>query len=657
MMSTGNMRLLKSSDILNLVTICSPMVCPSGILVAYIRQAADIVSDQFRKRLHVYNTITGNDCFVESAGDVVAICWAHSTRLVVVSVEGEGSVVSFWNAADGSVAKLRKLESIPGFIGASHDGTLIAMIMNVQEERYAIKLPGMPEGADWGARARFIDRTVWRVDGVGEVDGYAQIFTMDLESGGLTRLTHGVTPSGLFPSGLSWSADDQKIFFSSNLREDWESQQFNTEIYAIDVNSANVTTLTDRWGPDFDPKVSPDGKWIAYRGFDDHCKRFSGITALYLMRCDGTEKRRLSDVKNAIGSHGWDWKGEGLYFSYVQDGRQQLAWTDVRGEWRLVAKNLAQAGGFDVEPTLIGSVEMSACPMGLVTVVAGADNPGNLVMIDDGGKVREWCSPNQAWLESVQLGSVEQLNYFSTDGTPLQAWVTYPPLYDPTRAYPLILDIHGGPDLAYGPQFSFRFQLYAANEYIVVAPNYRGSAGTDMSVYDRPWDFPGLEHEDLLTTVDAVIAAASIDPERLFVTGLSAGGILTAWLIGKTKRFAAAAVQSPIINFISHSLTQDLYSSYLEREFQEMPWENPMAYWKKSPLSLVANIETPTLIIQGEKDSRTPSCEGIQLYQALRLRKVESAILLLPDAFHIPTRPMQLLEEQQYIIDWFNRYS
>jgi dipeptidyl aminopeptidase/acylaminoacyl peptidase len=241
----------------------------------------------------------------------------------------------------------------------------------------------------------------------------------------------------------------------------------------------------------------------------------------------------------------------------------------------------------------------------------------------------------------------------------LQTFVIYPPDFDPQQTYPLILQVHGGPSASYGGNFSYRFQRYAAEGFVVVAPNYRGSQGTDMGFYQQAehWVFPNLEYDDVLAAMAAVQAVVRIDPQRLYVTGQSAGGLMSAWMIGKTDRFAAAIVTAPVINYVSHFLTHDLYSSYVGRYFAKLPWEDLDAHWARSPLSQVANVTTPTLIIQGDRDSRTPLSEGLQLYHALKLLDVPSALLILPGAFHSPTKPVQLIEEHQHMQRWFQRHE
>jgi dipeptidyl aminopeptidase/acylaminoacyl peptidase len=298
-------------------------------------------------------------------------------------------------------------------------------------------------------------------------------------------------------------------------------------------------------------------------------------------------------------------------------------------------------------------------PGGVVAILAGEHDPGQLVEIHRDGTQRILTQMNHDVLGAIALGHTDSVDFTSPDGTQLQTWVTYPPDFDPTQTYPVVVQIHGGPSATYGGHFSYRLQRYAAEGFIVIAPNYRGSLGTDMAFYKRPehWVFPDLEYDDVMAALDAVAARTKVDTGRLYVSGQSAGGLMSAWIIGKTNRFAAAVVTAPVINYISHFLTHDLYASYVGRYFAKLPWEDPEGHWARSPLSLVANVSTPTLIVQGDQDSRTPLSEGLQLYHALKLLDVPSALVILPGSPHSSVKPVQIEEEQQHMLRWFSLHT
>ena len=223
----------------------------------------------------------------------------------------------------------------------------------------------------------------------------------------------------------------------------------------------------------------------------------------------------------------------------------------------------------------------------------------------------------------------------------------------------LLLEIHGGPIANYGARFSAEFQLYAAAGYVVFYANPRGSTGYGEAFGNLlHHDYPGQDYDDLMSGVNAVIAKGYVDKDRLYVTGGSAGGIMTAWIVGKTDRFRAAAVVKPVINWYSKVLVADNYFYYHNYRYPGSPWENPEAYLKYSPISLVGKVTTPTLVMVGTADLRTPLSESKQLYHALKLRKIETALVeILGASHHIAARPSQLIAKVAHVLAWFEKHG
>jgi acylaminoacyl-peptidase len=223
----------------------------------------------------------------------------------------------------------------------------------------------------------------------------------------------------------------------------------------------------------------------------------------------------------------------------------------------------------------------------------------------------------------------------------------------------MILEIHGGPFAAYGPNYASELQLYAAAGYIVLYTNPRGSTSYGEEFGNLIHHaYPGNDYDDLMSGVDALIAQGSVDPGNLFVTGGSGGGVLTAWIVGKTDRFRAAVVAKPVINWSSFVLTADASPFFYKYWFGAQPWEKPEEYWKRSPLSLVGNVKTPTMLITGEADYRTPIEETEQYYQALKLRQIDTLMVRIPEASHggMVARPSNLIAKVDNILAWFERY-
>lgn len=247
----------------------------------------------------------------------------------------------------------------------------------------------------------------------------------------------------------------------------------------------------------------------------------------------------------------------------------------------------------------------------------------------------------------------------SVDQRDIHAWIVTPPDFDPSKTYPLILEIHGGPHTAYGPEFSSEVQLFAAAGYVVLYGNPRGSTsqGADFAnTIDK--NYPSEDYNDLMDMVDGVIAKGYVDEDNLFVTGGSGGGVLTAWIIGNTDRFKAAVVAKPVINWTSMIGTSDIYTFMAKYWFTDLPWHDYEQYWSRSPLSLVGKVNTPTMVLTGELDVRTPMAESEQYYGALRLEGVESSLVRIQGAYHgIATKPSNLARKIGNILGWFDRYK
>ena len=313
---------------------------------------------------------------------------------------------------------------------------------------------------------------------------------------------------------------------------------------------------------------------------------------------------------------------------------------------------------------------------GTYTVAGGANGPGSgrfaytwtrperppeVAVAGPGAKTTVLTRLNDDLFNSTgkQLSAAEEIwTESSFDKRRIQSWILKPPGFDPAKKYPLILEIHGGPFADYGDRLAAELQLFAAAGYVVLYSNPRGSTSYGEEFGNLIHHaYPGHDYDDLMSAVDAAIAQGYVDPENLFVTGGSGGGVLTAWIVGKTDRFRAAVSAKPVINWHSFVLTSDLPSIFARYWFPAPPWERPEEYLRRSPLSLVGNVKTPTMLLTGEADYRTPISESEQLYEALKLRKVDTALVRVPDASHaIITRPSQLIAKVAHILAWFEKY-
>jgi acylaminoacyl-peptidase len=515
-----------------------------------------------------------------------------------------------------------------------------------------VELPPKPEGAKWAKPANVIRQMNYRADGEGYLEeAHLQLFVVPAEGGTPRQLTTGAFHHG---GPLSWSPDGKSLLFSSNRHEDWEYDPVDSEVYEISLADGSITPLTDRDGPDSNPVMSPDGTRIAYVGFDDRLQGYQ-VSQLHVMNRDGSAKRiLLPELDRDIEQPVWSHDSGGIYFQYDDRGNTKVAHVSLDGKLQILASDLG--GVSHGRPYSGGSFSVADNGRFAYTCTT-PEHPADIATGQLGNpRTQRMTHLNDDLFAGRQLGATTELWCESShDRRKVQAWVVTPPQFDPARKYPLILEIHGGPFANYGNRFTSEIQLYAAAGYVVVYVNPRGSTSYGEQFGNLiHHNYPGQDYDDLMSAVDAVIAKGSIDTDNLFVTGGSGGGVLTAWIVGKTDRFRAAVSAKPVINWYSFALTSDGPAFFYRYWFPGYPWDHAEHYLKRSPLSLVGNVKTPTMLLTGEADYRTPISESEQFFEALKLRKVDTALVRIPDASHgMDGRPSHLMNKVAHILKWF----
>jgi len=543
----------------------------------------------------------------------------------------------------------------PSRLAWSPDGKFIAFTMFVPKnaEKPLAQMPDKPEGAEWAEPVRVIETLVFRIDGTGFVKpGNTHLFIIPANGPVARQLTSGAFNHEGVPA---WSPDSSKLYISANRHDDWEYDALNSEIYEVDTGSGAIRPLTDRIGPDLNPVVSPDGALIAYIGFDDEHRSYEE-TDLFVMSRDGSSKQLITgEFERSINSPVWSPDGNGLYFIYSDRGATKVGFVTLSGAVTELVQNV---GGTTLgRPYASGSFSI-AQEGDIAFTRTGSHHPAD-VAIARKGTATSLTHLNDDLFRHKDLGEIEEIWFDSSlDHRPIQGWIAKPPGFTPSKKYPLILEIHGGPDANYGNRFSAEFEIYTAAGYVVLFTNPRGSTSYGAEFAGLTYQtYPRDEYFDLMSGVDALIGRGYVDERNLFVTGGSAGGVLSSWIIGKTDRFRAAAVVNPAMNWASYALTTDRYDIFSKYFFPGYPWDNRDHYWKRSPLSLAGNVTTPTMLLTGEADYRTPISETEQFYQALRLRRVEAAMVRFPGASHdIAARPSNLIAKVANIIAWFEKH-
>jgi dipeptidyl aminopeptidase/acylaminoacyl peptidase len=649
----------KAQDVFGLSWAGDPQFRPDGGLIAYVRTTNDIMTDRGRRAIWLVDPRSGQQTPLGGAeGDASDPRWSpDGSRIAFVATPRGGAPSLFvrWMTT-GQTALVARLQRKPSHLAWSPDGRTIAFVMSEPSPEATMGAPLVkPEGAEWSGPLKVITQMQYRSDGVGYLKpGHTHLFTVSAEGGVPQQLTFGTFDDD---GPLSWSPDGRSILFGARRDDNWEREPFRSAIYRVSLGTGALTRLSKQQGPAASARFSPDGRRIAFSGYDDHYRGYEN-RRIYVMDADGGNVVTLGlKLDRSLDHPVWSADGRSVYADYVDRGVTKVARLSPDAGVQDAATGLAGGGSLDLP---YSGGEFSLAPDGSVAITLGAtDHPADLAVVRK-GQVTRLTRLNDDLLSHKTLAHVEPLGVTSSfDKAPVDAWIMTPPGFDPSRRYPMILEIHGGPFASYGPVFATDDQLYAAAGYVVVYANPRGSTSYgDVFANGIDRSYPGTDYDDLMSAVDAAVAKGFIDPNRLFVTGGSGGGVLTTWIVGKTHRFRAAVAQKPVVNWSSEVLTNDLYAWMARYWFGKMPWEDAAGYWARSPLSLVGQVTTPTMVVVGDQDLRTPDAEAEQYFDALMLRGVPTALIKVPGAFHdMAARPSHSAAKANAILAWFARYD
>jgi acylaminoacyl-peptidase len=654
---------LTIQDVFNIQFATDPQIAADGRRIVYVRLFSDIMTDKRCSNLWIVNAdgsqhrplTTGN--FNDSSPR-----WSPdgSQLLYLSNRDGGPQIYRRWMDT-GETAKVTNLTSAPSGVAWSPDGKWIAFTAHVPEAPHPlIHMPAAPEGAKWAEPAKVIDSVVYRFNGAGYLKpGHTHLFVVPADGGTPRQISQGQFQHGGpvgFASEAVWTPDGKFLLMSANRHTGFEQDPLNTEIYEFSVADGSVRALTQRKGPDGSPAISADGKTIAYVGYDDKYQGYQ-VSKLYVMNRDGTAPQLLSgaldrDVRNPRFAH----DGSGVYFLASDQGNTGLYFISLEGKVRKLTGNVGSGGSaYGVG----GSFSLSNNGVFAVTRTR-PDLPGEVAVgKSDQPETKVLTAVNEGLLSGRTLGTVEEIWYESSkDQRKIQGWILKPPGFDPAKKYPLILEIHGGPFADYGDRFDLEKQLMAASGYVVLYTNPRGSTSYGEEFGNLIHHaYPGDDFHDLNAGVDAVVAKGYVDPEQLYVTGGSGGGVLTCWVIGHTPRFKAAVTVYPVINWYSFVLTSDIGPWIYKYWFPGLPWDHVAHYEGRSLLSVVKNVKTPTMVLTGEADYRTPMSDSEQYYEALKILGVESVLVRVPDEPHgIAVRPSHHMSKVLHILAWFDRH-
>jgi dipeptidyl aminopeptidase/acylaminoacyl peptidase len=638
------------ADYLEWETVSNPQISPDGRQLVFARRWVDKLNDRWESSLYIMN-VDGSR--VRKLTDGSNPIWSPDGSRIAFTHRGEPSGTQIfvrWMDAEGATTQITRLTESPTDLTWTPDGKALVFRMLMPESKNwgvegrvnALK----PRAATWTAAPRVVERLNYRRDGTGFIgDGTQHIFSVPAEGGSPRQLTSGPYDHG----APNFTPDGKTIIFGGGPRvPEAEYIWRESDIYSLDVATGKVAQLTTRKGPDGQPTISPDGKLIAYTGYDYSTDTYVD-SKLYVMGIDGSNSRVLTtSLDRTPQGLIWARDGSGIYFNIQSEGSQNLYFAPLKGEARPVTKGVHMLSVADIHPTglAVGTRTTSTEPGDIITF--------NLKTPDRYNKLTD---VNADILAGKKIGQTEEIWYTSLDNMKIQGWIVKPPDFDPSKKYPLMLEIHGGPHSMYNVGFSFARQEHAANGYVVLYTNPRGSTGYGSAFGNAIKNaYPSKDFDDLMKGVDEVIGKGYVDTSNMYVFGCSGGGVLTAWTVGHTDRFAAASSNCPVINWLSFVGTTDGSSWY--RNFAKLPWEDPSEHLKRSPLMYVGNVKTPTMLMTGVNDLRTPISQTEEFYEALKLRKVPTAMLRFNDEWHgTSSKPSNFLRTQLYLRHWFTEHS
>ena len=626
----------------------NPKLSPNGKHIIYSKTWINLVDDKRETDLWIINNDGSSNRFFLNGSNGK---WSPDGNRIAFTKKGKPNGTQIfvkYLGIEGEPTQITKLEKSPSSMEWSPDGKYIAFIMHVSSKP-ALEpkgIPDKPNGASWTKSPRVIDQVDYSQDRVGFLQrGFRQLFIVPSEGGTSRQITFGEFDD--VSSGISWSRDSKKIIFSSFQRPDAEYARGHSNLYSVDINSLELTELTSRDGTEYSPRLSPDGSKIAFVG-STWSKNFFNDRKMYVMDSDGSNIKCLTSNLDQIPSAPmWASNNSGVYFNVREFGRSNVYFADLRGK----VNKITNGNHMLTMNDLVGK--------NAVATWTDPSNPMDILYfnIENSDKMRRLTNVNKDIFYNVEFGKVEEITYKSVDEKMIQGWIVKPPLFDSSKKYPLVLRIHGGPHSMYHVGFNYNFQLHAAQDQVVLYTNPRGSTGYGYDFANAIQNaYPGNDYDDIMAGVDEVVSRGYIDDNKMYVYGGSGGGVLTSWIVGKTDRFAAASVNYPVTNWFSFVGTTDGAGWYFN--FEKYPWEDPSEHIKRSPLMYVENVKTPTMLMCGEDDLRTPISQTEEYYQALKMNKVPTVMIRFNKEYHGTSRkPSNFLRTHGYINAWFDKHS
>lgn len=644
-------------DLAAMRRVGAPQVSPDGKTIAYDVTTVDLAANTTHSAIYLVPSSGGASKKVTdgSKRDSGPMWSPDGATIAYVSNRDQASdQVYLYDVKKGTSRKVTDLQGGAGSIKWMPDGSGLLVVSDIYPDcgvdpeciKVKTAVPAAPQSS-----ARIITNLLYRHWTAWQSPTRTHIVYVPIGAGTPRDLTPGAFDAPPFSLGggdeFDVSPDGKELVFARDVSAHPELST-NSDLYTVPIAGGTPRAIATRTGADTSPKYSPDGRYIAYRS-QARAGYESDLWELWLYdRAAGTARRLAPTFQQWIESFAWAPDSQSLYITYpaaTKNGIARITLSDdePHTQW-------AQASADALAISRDGTIYFDRSSLTSPTEIWSLRPP------KDSDPVTH---ENDALLKTLAFGPITSVQYAGAEGTPIQALVVRPPMFDASKKYPAIVLIHGGPQGAWSDAWSYRWnpEMFAARGYVVFMPNPRGSTGYGQKfVEDISGDWGGKPYIDIMNGVDELAKMPFVDGTRISAAGASYGGYMIDWILGHTDRFKALVSHDGVFNLTSmYGATEELW--FPEWEFRGNPWDNPELYLKWSPNMFVRNFKTPTLVIHGERDFRVPLEQGLELFTALQRRGVPSKLIVFPDEGHWVLKPQNSKLWYQQVRDWIDQWT
>jgi len=663
-------RNITEKDLFKFTWIADPQLSPDGSQIAFVRVTVDEKGEKYLTSIwSVPSTAGGQPRSITNGPRDTAPRWSPDGKTLAFLRTNEkdgkpqSAQIELLSMTGGEPRVITSMPKSVESIAWSPNGKQIAFTATTKVEDFDKK---KEKSEEHESDVHVINQAVYRANGAGYNDPTrsTHIWVTDaVEDAKPKQLTSG----DFDEEDATWSADGSRIYFASTRVNEPYYDERDADLYYVSPNGGDfVKVATGSKGSIGRISPSPDGKWIAYTGTISKPVLSYTQSDVFVVPSSGGEARNLTDkFDNDVmagltgdqraprGSRQskptWSSDSKSLAITTGEQGRTNLAWLDVTSG----ALKPWTSGNRDVQNVAIANGHT-------IVLISTPTIVGDLYSVNDAGAITRLTNINEKLFSDIKLTEPEEIWTTSFDGKKIESWVQKPPDFDPSKKYPLILNIHGGPHAAYGYTFDHEFQWMAAKGYVVLYPNPRGSTtyGAEFGNVIQ-YKYPGDDYKDLMAAVDDVVKRGYVDPKKLGITGGSGGGVLTNWAITQTDRFAAAVSQRSIADWANFWYTAD-FTLFQPTWFRKAPWQDREDFANRSAITFIDRVHTPLMLIEGEADYRTPPASGGEMmFRALKYLHRPAVMVRFPGESHELSRsgqPWHRIERLEHIVAWFDKW-